>query len=199
MKEQKMKKMIKKKIKIPTGKRFSNVNSSSKLNLNNINNIYESEKPQTKETKLRKDKNGKPYLEYIININYDNNKNWNISRRFNQFTNLYKTLRTLSKENFELPESSNIFSNITAMFSGLSHENKIIQLEKFLKDLSETNVINTSKPFRKFLEFEQYIDEDNEVIVNIGSNHLRVNGNNLGDTYEKINGNNADKSLDESI
>ena len=65
--------------------------------------------------------------------------------------------------------------------------------------MSETNVINTSKPFRKFLEFEQYIDEDNEVIVNIGSNHLRVNGNNLGDTYEKINGNNADKSLDESI
>ena len=48
----------KERIKIPTGKRLSNVNSSSKLNLNNINNSYGSEKPQTKETKARKDKNG---------------------------------------------------------------------------------------------------------------------------------------------
>jgi len=62
----------KEKIKIPTGKRFSNVNSRSKLNLNNINNIYESEKPQTKETKLRKDKNG-------IEINKINKKKVHIT------------------------------------------------------------------------------------------------------------------------
>jgi hypothetical protein len=125
-------------------------NNNESKNLNN----YEPEKLKIKIVKgrIRKDKNGKPYLEYIININYDNNKNWNISRRFNQFTNLYKTLRTISKENFELPKSSNIFSNITSMFSGLSHENKIMLLEKYLKDLTEAPEINNSKHLYFFLE-----------------------------------------------
>ena len=62
----------KERIKIPTGKRLSNVNSSSKLNLNNINNSYGSEKPQTKETKARKDKNG-------IEINKINKKKVHIT------------------------------------------------------------------------------------------------------------------------
>ena len=129
-------------------------NNNRNYNLNKINNNYFPEKLKIKIIKgrIRKDKSGKPYLEYIININYDNIKNWNINRRFNQFTNLYKTLRTLSKENFELPESSNIFSNITAMFSGLSHENKIIQLEKYLKDLTELPEISNSKQLYFFLE-----------------------------------------------
>ena len=129
-------------------------NNNRNYNLNKINNNYFPEKLKIKIIKgrIRKDKSGKPYLEYIININYDNIKNWNVNRRFNQFTNLYKTLRTLSKENFELPESSNIFSNITAMFSGLSHENKIIQLEKYLKDLTEVPEISNSKQLYFFLE-----------------------------------------------
>ena len=129
-------------------------NNNRNYNLNKINNNYFPEKLKIKIIKgrIRKDKSGKPYLEYIININYDNIKNWNINRRFNQCTNLYKTLRTLSKENFELPESSNIFSNITAMFSGLSHENKIIQLEKYLKDLTEVPEISNSKQLYFFLE-----------------------------------------------
>ena len=133
---------------------ISNNNNNSNYNLNKINNNYFPEKLKIKIIKgrIRKDKSGKPYLEYLININYDNIKNWNINRRFNQFTNLYKTLRTLSKENFELPESSNIFSNITAMFSGLSHENKIIQLEKYLKDLTEVPEISNSKQLYFFLE-----------------------------------------------
>ena len=71
----------KERIKIPTGKRLSNVNSSSKLNLNNINNSYGSEKPQTKETKARKDKNGieinkinkkKVHITFLDNISPNN-------------------------------------------------------------------------------------------------------------------------------
>ena len=136
----------------------NNVNKNdinNNLNFNkNINNNYDPEKLKIKIIKgrIRKDKTGKPYLEYIININYDNNKIWNINRKFNQFTNLYKALRTISQENFELPQSSNIFSNITALFSGLSHEKKIIQLEKYLKDLTEMPEINNSKQLYFFLE-----------------------------------------------
>ena len=132
-----------------------NINKNTYLNdTNNDNSNYNPEKLKIKILKgrIRKDKTGKPYLEYIININYDNNKNWNINRRFNQFTNLYKALRKISQDNFELPKSSNIFSNITALFSGLSHENKIIQLEKYLKDLTEVPEINHSKQLYFFLE-----------------------------------------------
>ena len=139
--------------------------------------------------RIRKDKSGKPYLEYIINIEYDNIMNWNINRRFNQFTNLYKTLRTISKESFELPESSNIFNNITALFSGLSHENKILQLEKFLKDLTETEGINNSKHLYWFLELNHLIDENNSFITN--NNNSNSNSNNNGITisnnYQKKN------------
>lgn len=40
------------------------------------------------------------------------------------------------------------------------HENKIKLLEKYLKDISDIGIVNKSKPFRKFFDFEDYIDED---------------------------------------
>ena len=154
----------------------------------NTNNTFDPKKLKIKIIKgrIRKDKSGKPYLEYVININYDNMTNWNINRRFNQFTNLYKTLRTISKESFEMPESSNIFNNITALFSGLSHENKILQLEKFLKDLTETEGINNSKHFYCFLELNNLIDENNNFTIN------NINNN---DNNRKIN-NNQRRNID---
>ena len=44
----------KERIKIPTGKRYSNANFKSNLNMNNINKIYKKEQ----EKKIRRDKNG---------------------------------------------------------------------------------------------------------------------------------------------
>ena len=145
----------------------NNSNSKCKSNINN-NNTFVPKKLKIKIIKgrIRKDKSGKPYLEYLINLNYDNIQNWNINRRFNQFTNLYKTLRTLCKGNFELPESANMFNNINALFSGLSHENKIFQLEKFLKDLVETEGINNYKHLYCFLELNHLIDENNNILYN---------------------------------
>ena len=61
----------KEKIKIPTGKRMSNANNHTKMNLNNIN-ILESYKPSTKELKIRRDKNG-------IEINKINKKKVHIT------------------------------------------------------------------------------------------------------------------------
>ena len=94
-----------------------------------------------------------------------------------------------------MPQSSNIFINFgnNTQFSNF-HENKIIQLEKFLKDLSKINMINTSKPYRKFLEFEQYVDEDNEVLVSVGQSNIRGNYNNFGN-IENI----ENKSLNGSL
>ena len=175
----------------------NNKNSTNKSNINN--NIFIPQKLKIKIIKgrIRKDKSGKPYLEYIININYDNITSWNINRRFNQFTNLYKTLRTISKESFEMPESSNIFNNITALFSGLSHENKILQLEKFLKDLTETQGISNSKHLYCFLELNNLIDENNNLIINnntnsngIINNHQRRNVDSIPKNKNNNNNNN---------
>jgi len=169
--------------------------SNTNINNNSINFSPEKLKIKILKGKVKQDELGKPFLEYIIDVNYDT-QNWRINRRFNQFSNLFKTLKNLYKgTGIQMPQSSNIFINFgnNSQFSSF-HENKIIQLEKFLKDLSEINMINTSKPFRKFLEFEQYVDEDNEVIVSVGQSNMRGNYTNITEPD-----NNGDKSIDESI
>ena len=169
--------------------------SNTNINNNNINFSPEKLKIKILKGKVKQDELGKPFLEYIIDVNYDT-QSWRINRRFNQFSNLFKTLKNLYKgTGIQMPQSSNIFVNFgnNSQFSSF-HENKIIQLEKFLKDLSEINMINTSKPFRKFLEFEQYVDEDNEVIVSVGQSNMRGNYTNITEPD-----NNGDKSIDESI
>ena len=169
--------------------------SNANINNNNLNFIPEKMKIKILKGRVKQDELGKPFLEYIIDVNYDT-QNWRLNKRFNQFSTLYKNLKNLYKgTGIQMPQSSNIFTNFgnSSQFSSF-HENKIKQLERFLKDLSETNLINTSKPFRKFLEFEQNVEEDNEVIVTIGQSNMRENSNNLADIE-----NNGDKSLDESI
>ena len=69
------------------------------------------------------------------------------------------------------------FNNITALFSGLSHENKILQLEKFLKDLTETQGISNSKHLYCFLELNNLIDENNNIIINNNSNNNGIINN----------------------
>ena len=169
--------------------------SNANINNNNLNFIPEKMKIKILKGRVKQDELGKPFLEYIIDVNYDT-QNWRLNKRFNQFSTLYKNLKNLYKgTGIQMPQSSNIFTNFgnSSQFSSF-HENKIKQLERFLKDLSETNLINTSKPFRKFLEFEQNVEEDNEIIVTIGQSNMRENSNNLADIE-----NNGDKSLDESI
>ena len=114
---------------------------------------------------LKNDELGKPFLEYIIDVNY-NNQNWRISKRFNQFANLYKTIKSLFKGNVKMPPSSNIFVDFKGNLTGSFHENKIQQLEKFIKDLSEISIVSNSKIFKKFLEFNQNFDEENDAIYN---------------------------------
>ena len=85
---------------------------------------------------LNKDELGKPYIEYIIEITY-NNQSWRVNKKFNQFGNLHKTLKSLFSE-IKLPESSNIFSkiNMGGKDTNNYHENKIKQIEKYLKPSS---------------------------------------------------------------
>ena len=100
----------KEKIKIPTGKRMSNANNSSKLNLNNIDKILESYKPKEKEIKIRKDKDG-------IEINKNNKKKVHITfldkiSPNNKITEIiviqsYKKYNNLSDDNLKDTDKNN--------------------------------------------------------------------------------------------
>lgn len=141
--------------------------------------------------RVKQDEVGKPYLEYIIDIWY-NGQNWRINKRFNQFANLYKTLKSIFRGVVNMPPSSDIFVNINGVGQISSfHENKILQLEKFIKDLAEIEVINKSKPFRKFLEFENFFDEEDiEIKAQIENSRYSQINNTL---INSINTSNKDK------
>lgn len=120
---------------------------------------------------LNKDELGKPFIEYITDITY-NTHNWRVNKKFNQFANLHKTLKSLFKTGeFKLPDSSAMFNvPLNNESSNNFHENKIKLLEKYLNDISDIGAINKSKPFRKFFEFEEHVDDDN----NRYSNEIEV-------------------------
>ena len=153
------------------------------LNIKNENNknsfVINPEKLKIKILKgtLKNDELGKPYLDYIIDINY-NTQNWRINKRFNQFANLYKTIKSLFKGIIHMPSSSNIFVNFGGNFNGSFHENKIQQLERFIKDLSEIEVVCSSKVFKKFLEFDQNFDEENDLLL-LNLNQQKINSQNI--------------------
>ena len=147
---------------------------------------------------IKQDELGKPYLEYILDINY-NTQNWRINKRFTQFATLYKTIKNLFKGIVQMPLSSKIFVSFTGRLNRAFHKNKIQQLEMFIKDLSEIEVINSCKPFRKFLEFEKNVDDENEILINISqrqqiNNNISINNsNNINRFNNNFNGNNENK------
>jgi DNA repair exonuclease SbcCD ATPase subunit len=157
----------------------NNMRSKANNNYNDENKfILNPEKLKIKILKgtLKNDELGKPYLEYIIDINY-NTQNWRINKRFNQFANLYKTIKSSFKGFIHMPPSSNIFVNFGGNFNGSFHENKIQQLERFIKDLAEIEVVSSSKVFTKFLEFDHYFEEENDMILYNGVETVWVTDN----------------------
>ena len=145
-----------------------NINGITSMDLIN-NNISSSKfnpdklKIKILKGKLKTDELGKYYLEYILDINYYS-QNWRLSKKFIQFANLYKTIKTMFKNSINMPLSSNIFVNFQNNISGSFYQNKIQQLEKFINEISQIEEINSSKIFRKFLELDQNFDEENDIL-----------------------------------
>ena len=110
---------------------------------------------------IKQDELGKTYLEYILDINYNNLQNWRINKKFSQFASLYKSLNNIYKDNVSMPSSSNIFINLNEKYKRGFHKNKMKQIEMFLKDLCENDIFSKCKTFLKFLEFDKNLDEDN--------------------------------------
>ena len=104
-----------------------------------------------------------------------------------------------NERGFELPQSAKIFKNIGTTFSNLSNENKIIELEKFLKDITKIDAISNSEPYKQFLEIERLFDtykENKNNNMNLNENHNKSsynfnNGKINGKIYLKKNSNSS--------
>ena len=174
--------------------------NNTTLNNNTINFNPEKLKMKILKGRVKQDELGNPFLEYIIDVNYDT-QNWRINRRFNQFSNLFKTLKNMFKGIAQMPPSASIFVNFgnNNQFSTF-HENKIIQLEKFLKDISEAERFNSSQLYQNFFEieqlFKQYTGSRNSVNLNNEINNKNFHNRNiddktLGNNYISKNNNNS--------
>ena len=126
------------------------------------------------------------------------------------FTKLYNTINSMYKEYIKIP-ISNIFIDLNnSSVVGTFHENKLRQLEQFINDIIDTEIINVSKPFIKFIEFEKYYDEDGDLMSGINKSqkpqssysmlkesnkNLQNNeSNNLYSNNYENNGNNEEKA-----
>ena len=161
-------------------------NNMNHISINKVNLNADKLKIKILKGSIKQDELGKPYLEYILDINY-NTQNWRINKRFIQFASLYKTIKNLFKGVIQMPTSSNIFINFTGILNRTFNKNKIKNLEIFIKDLAEIEMVNTCKPFRKFLEFDKNVDDENEILTNI-SQRQQINNNLSIDNYnsEKV-------------
>ena len=111
--------------------------------------------------KIKQDELNQPYIEYIIEINYDNKKKYQLHKQFYHFSNLYNNLVNLYQESIQLPLSfENIFQNFNS--DSFMNKDKTQILEKFINEVAHTDVINNSKSFLKFIEFEKYFKKSNK-------------------------------------
>ena len=156
----------------------------------NVNNIKEKNNLEHKENfvpnklnmkiikdQIKKDELNNPYIEYIIDINYDNKKKYQINKQFYHFSNLYNNLINLYSEYIQFPLSFlNIFQNTIS--DSFLNKNKIQILEKFINEVAQIDVVNTSKSFLKFIEFDKYLKKDYKLnSSSINDIHFNENNN----------------------
>ena len=140
----------------------------------NINNVINEEKnnfldnrplfePKQLEIKIireqiKKDELNHLYIEYIIDINYDNKKKYQLNKQFYQFYHLYNNMVNINKGNIQFSFSfSDIFQNLNSDFSFNQKKTKV--LEKFINEISHNDILNNSKSFLKFIEYNKYLDK----------------------------------------
>ena len=138
---------------------YSNINESKEKNISNFNPKKLSIKIVN--TRIKQDELNHPYIEYIIDINYDNKTKYQLHKQFYHFSNLYKNLINLCQESIQLPLSFvNIFQNFNS--DTFMSKDKTEILEKFINEVANTDVINNSKSFLKFIEYEKYFKKSSK-------------------------------------
>ena len=147
--------------------------------------------------KIKNEKAGKLYLEYIMDIYYSNTHHWRLGKKFSDFTKLYNAINSMYKEYIKIP-ISNIFIDLNNSSTiGSFHDNKIRQLEQFINDIIDLEIINTSKPFIKFIEFEKYYDEDSDLLLGISKSQQHPYSNSMLKESKKNIKNNYNNNIDQ--
>ena len=177
--------------------KLKNKNKHNSFNSSILNNInFDPEKLGIKviKAKVKNDELGKPYIEYLISVKYGD-KNWQIRKKFYHFANLFNTLNN-KYQDFVPINLSNIFDDLNSNAS--FNLNKIKQLDKFLNEIASADVINSSKPFLKFIEFEKNVnkkDSQNKNNKYTDKNILpykHIKNKSYNKKYDKNNNNNND-------
>ena len=171
----------------------SSINKDNNYNSDDFNSNINPDKLKIRilKGKIKNEKSGRPYLEYIMDVYYGNIQHWRLGKKFSDFTKLYNTINSMYKNYIKIP-ISNIFMNMNNTSNvGSFHENKIRQLELFINEIIDTEYINKSKPFIKFLEFDKFnLEDNNQYLENNKSQGqqkintmLKETNNNLNDNY----------------
>jgi len=173
---------------------YSNINDLKEKNISNFNPKKLSLKIIN--TKIKQDELNHPYIEYIIDINYDNKTKYQLHKQFYHFSNLYNNLTNLYQESMQLPLSFvNIFQNFNS--DSFMCKDKTQILEQFINEVANTDIINNSKSFLKFIEFEKYFKKSNKS-TNKNKIEIKPQDNN-NFIFKGINNKNHDEEDNEQI
>ena len=83
-----------------------------------------------------------------------------------------------------LPDTGSLFTNINDMTGNSFHENKIQQLDKYVKDLLNIDVVAQSAPFKNFF----LLDENNSKVSIPISGEIKENNNFNSERASKSSG-----------
>ena len=181
----------------------NNINDSKSNNSLQDKPIFDSKKIKIKISKsqIKTDELNHPYIEYLLDINYDNKKKYQLNKQFYHFSNLYNNLIGLYEDYIQFPLSfGDIFQNLNS--NSFLNQNKTQILEKFINEVAHTDVLNSSKSFLKFIEYEKHLKKitklniqnknDNfifkgnkpKIKINVEEdNNFQINENNINNRY----------------
>lgn len=118
------------------------------------------------QTMVKENSDSKPYTEYLIQVIYNGTK-WSVSRKYKQFCELHQALNT-HFPSLKFPESAFTvlggFNNLGYISSSKRPtviEERRKALQQYLRDLSKLDIVRNSNPFKKFLELERIVEQDN--------------------------------------
>ena len=164
----------------------NNNNNSDSKNIFDNKLIFDPNKLSLKIIKgqIKNDEMNHPYIEYILDINYANKKKYQLQKQFHHFANLYNNLVNLYEEYIQFPLSfSDIFENLNS--NSFLNQNKTQVLEKFINEVANTEILNTSKSFLKFIEYEKFLKKIARLNIKNENDNLIFKGNKLNEN--KIN------------
>ena len=144
----------------PHLKQKSSSSSKSKIMKNDDEIKNQNLNIRVSNTILKKDITGKPFLDYICEINNGNEK-YKLNKKFGHFIMLHKSLKSLFKDLVKLPDGGNLFTNISDIKQTSFHESKLEQLDKYVSELLQIDVVKKSTPFRIFFELDETHEQNN--------------------------------------